>query len=40
MFGAGRLTPMELLFALLVTLDAIVLYASMRRFRRSRLTAG
>ena len=40
MVGAGRLTPMELLFALLVTLDAIVLYASMRRFRRSRLTAG
>jgi ABC-2 type transport system permease protein len=40
MLGAGRLTPMQLVFALLVTLDAIVLYASMRRFRRSRLTAG
>ena len=40
MLGAGRLTPMQLVFALLVTLDAIVLYALMRRFRRSRLVAS
>lgn len=39
-FGGGGLTLMELVFALLVTLDAVVLYASMRRFRRSRLIAG
>lgn len=37
MFAAGRLTPMELVLALLVVLDAVVLYASTRRFRRSRL---
>lgn len=36
-FVTGRLTLMEIVLALLVLLDAAVLYASMRRFRRARL---
>ena len=37
----GRLTPMEIVLGLLIVLDALVLFASVRRFRRSRLvTAG
>jgi ABC-2 type transport system permease protein len=37
---AGRLSPMALVLALLVLLNAVILFASMRRFRRSRLIAA
>lgn len=36
-FVTGRLTLMELMLMLLIILDAGVVYASMRRFRRARL---
>ena len=35
-----RFTPLELLILLLIVLDAVVLYASTLRFRRSRLVGG
>lgn len=37
---AGRLSPMELVLVVLVALNAGVLYASLRRFRRSRLVTA
>jgi ABC-type transport system involved in cytochrome c biogenesis permease component len=40
MLVSGRLTPMELVFALLIVLDVAVIFAAMRRFRRPRLIAA
>jgi ABC-2 type transport system permease protein len=37
LFVSGRLTPMELVLGVLVAVDAVLLYLSMLRFRRSRL---
>ena len=39
MFGSGRISPAQLLFGLLVFLNAVVLAFAMQRFQRSRLIA-
>jgi len=40
LLASGRLTPMRLLLGVLVVLDAVLLYLSMLRFRRSRLVTA
>jgi ABC-2 type transport system permease protein len=40
LLASGRLTPMRLLFGVLVVADAVLLYLSMLRFRRSRLVTA
>jgi ABC-2 type transport system permease protein len=40
LLASGRLTPMRLLLGILVVLDAVLLYVSMLRFRRSRLVTA
>jgi hypothetical protein len=37
---SGRVTPMRLLFGVLVVADAVLLYLSVLRFRRSRLVTA
>jgi ABC-2 type transport system permease protein len=40
LLASGRLTPMELVLVILVVVDALLVYLSMLRFRRSRLVTA